>query len=360
MTARAIAEEVIDLSGIRAAVDQVLEEFLAGKARSAGSGPLADFVDVVRGMLRAGGKRVRPVLCVCGWHAAGGGARLDEVLRAAASLELFHTFALIHDDVIDGSDTRRGMPTAHRIFQAGREGEAGGEEAARFGTGSAILLGDLTLVWSYELLAGPGLAPASDRVLGDVLGAMRTEATLGQYLDLRASGQLDADLEGAMEIVRYKTAKYTIERPLHVGAVLAGAGSRLLEACTAYALPVGEAFQLRDDLLGVFGQPGATGKSDLDDLRAGKRTPLVAVAMQRAGAGQRMTLTTLLGQPGLGPHEAAAIRSILEETGARAAVEEMIAVRYRQALRSLDLSGFPAPVVTALRDIAHRVTARSS
>lgn len=359
MTPAVTAAESLDLTAIRAAVNETIKGFLSAKLDSLDSDNLFPFVGVLRRMLGSGGKRVRPVLCVCGWHAAGGGPDMDVVLRAAASLELFHTFALIHDDVMDGSDTRRGHPTAHRHFQATRHGGTD-ELAVWFGVSSAILLGDLTMMWSDELLTGAQMDPATAKALWPVLDAMRTEVMLGQYLDLLATGQVDADLDGAMELVRYKTAKYTIERPLHVGAVLAGAGTAELEMCTAYALPIGEAFQLRDDLLGVFGDPATTGKSDLDDLREGKRTPLVAIAMSRVNARQRKTLTGLLGRPDLGPDEAADIRSVLEDTGARAAVEKMINDRYEQAMGALDRSGFRPAAVAALRDIARAVTVRSS
>ncbi|MFE2934996.1 polyprenyl synthetase family protein [Streptomyces sp. NPDC059278] len=357
-TATAVADS-LDLAAVRQAVDRTLTEFLSAKAESADSAALPELIDVLSRFVTAGGKRLRPLLCVCGWYAAGGGPEADVALRAAASLELFHAFALIHDDVMDGSDTRRGHPTAHRALEAAR---ACGDGASTewFGVSGAILLGDLALVWSDEILTNATVSAQQHQALRPVLDAMRSEVMLGQYLDLLATGQVTGDLKEAMDVVRYKTAKYTIERPLHVGAVLAGGRTADLEACSAYAIPVGEAFQLRDDLLGVFGDPRVTGKSDLDDLREGKRTPLVALAVQRADERQLSVLKSLLGRHDLDGEGAVSVRRILEETGARRRVEEMIASRYEQAMRALDSVGFPTAVTAALQEIARAATTRSS
>ncbi|MFB7917122.1 polyprenyl synthetase family protein [Streptomyces sp. NPDC056061] len=349
----------LDLAAVRQAVDSTLTRFLSAKAESTDSAELPELIGILSRFVTAGGKRLRPLLCMCGWYAAGGGPEAGVALHAAASLELFHAFALIHDDVMDGSDTRRGHPTAHRALEAVR---AGGDGASTewFGVSGAILLGDLALVWSDELLTGATMSARQHRALRPVLDAMRSEVMLGQYLDLLATGRVTGDLEEAMDVVRYKTAKYTIERPLHVGAVLADGSAADLEACSAYALPVGEAFQLRDDLLGVFGDPRVTGKSDLDDLREGKRTPLVALAVQRADESQLSVLRSLLGRQDLDAEGAAAVRRILEATGARRRVEDMIADRHGQALHALDRAGFPPAVTAALREIARAATKRSS
>ncbi|GAB7030498.1 polyprenyl synthetase family protein [Streptomyces sp. NPDC021749] len=358
-TAPAVAD-FLDLAAVRREVDRTLSQFLSAKTEAAGSAELPHLVDVLRRFVSSGGKRLRPLLCVCGWYAAGGGPTLDVALRAAASLELFHAFALIHDDVMDGSETRRGQPSAHRALQAVRAGEADSAAAEWFGVSGAILLGDLALVWSDELLTSAAMSAEQHQALRPVLDAMRSEVMLGQYLDLLATGQVTGDLQQAMDVVRYKTAKYTVERPLHVGAVLAGGPASVLDTCTAYALPVGEAFQLRDDILGVFGDPKDTGKSDLDDLREGKRTPLVALAVQRADERQLFVLKSLLGRPDLDADGAAAVRRVFEATGARRRVEEMIKSRYAQGVNALADAGFPPAVTTALREIARAATVRSS
>lgn len=189
---------------------------------------------------------------------------------------------------------------------------------------------------------------------------MRSEVMYGQYLDVTAAGRPTGDMEQALCIARYKTAKYTVERPLHIGAALAGAPPAVREALSAYALPVGEAFQLRDDLLGVFGSPEVTGKPALDDLREGKHTVLVALALQRADALQRRTLHTLLGNPRLDETEATRIRELLITTGARAEVEKMIGTLRAQALRALETAPFPPSAVADLRRLADIATARPS
>ncbi|MFI9260276.1 polyprenyl synthetase family protein [Streptomyces sioyaensis] len=359
MTAPAPVADTLDLAAVRMAVDRTLEDFLTDKLKRTDVDEMPELIGYLGRFLGSGGKRLRPLLCVCGWYAAGGGPELDVVLRAAASLELFHAFALIHDDVMDGSDTRRGHPSAHRALEAVR-GDGDARAAEWFGVSSAILLGDLALVWSDELLTGSPMTAGQHHAVRPVLDAMRSEVMQGQYLDLLATGKVTGDLKQAMDVVRYKTAKYTVERPLHVGAVLAGGSHAGLEACTAYALPVGEAFQLRDDLLGVFGDPRVTGKSDLDDLREGKRTPLVAMAVQRADEQQLRVLKTLLGRPDLDAEGAGAIRGVLEATGARQRVEEMITDRHAAALQALERSGFPPAVTAALKDIAGAATVRSS
>src|ERR1041384_706255 len=213
------------------------------------------FVQALADFLAAGGKRLRPLLCVTGWHAAvGERTPPPAVIRVAAALEMFHAFALIHDDVMDQSSLRRGHPTVHRAL-AGQRLAAGDSpvSAERFGVGGALLVGDLALTWSDELIHTAGLGPAQLTAILPVLNVMRTEIMYGQYLDLVATGSPTDDVERALTIARYKTSKYSIERPLHIGAVLAGAGHDLLGALTGYALPLGEAFQLRADLLGAFG-----------------------------------------------------------------------------------------------------------
>ncbi|MGW7595436.1 polyprenyl synthetase family protein, partial [Streptomyces rubiginosohelvolus] len=265
-------------------------------------------------------------------------------------LEMFHAFALIHDDVMDDSDTRRGRPTIHRTLAALCATDRRPEQIERFGVSGAVLLGDLALTWSDELLHSAGLTPVQFDAVLPLLSEMRTEVMLGQYLDLQATGELTDDVEATLTVNRYKTAKYTIERPLHVGAAVAGAGPEAMEAFTAYALPLGEAFQLRDDLLGVYGDPESTGKSQLDDLRAGKNTTLIALARLRS----------LIGNPLLDERDAATIQEIFAATTARDAVEQMIDDRRTQALRALDDAPFTADAVNALKQIARMATVRNS
>ena len=261
------------------------------------SDDLEPLLDALTSLL-AGGKRLRPAFCYWGWRGAGGGDT-EEAVRAATSLELLQACALVHDDVMDGSDTRRGQPSAHRRFAALHRGSSWLGSPEAFGTGAAILLGDLCLAWSDELLFDSGLPSEALLRAKPVYDVMRTELMAGQYLDLLEQARGGGSVERALRVVRYKAAKYTIERPLHLGGTLAGAGPELLDVYTAYGLPLGEAFQLRDDVLGVFGDPAETGKPAGDDLREGKRTVLIATAVERATPAQAAQLRRHLGDPGL-------------------------------------------------------------
>ncbi|MFD9010386.1 polyprenyl synthetase family protein [Streptomyces sp. NPDC059552] len=356
--ADALQPEVLDPSGIGRAVDARLAGFLEAKRLAAVEGGFpAEVVDVLEGLALSGGKRIRPLLSVVGWQAAGGLGDRRPVLGAAAALEMFHVFALIHDDVMDASPTRRGRPSVHEALTARYQDRP---DPARLGASAAILVGDLAMAWSDELLHTAGLTSAQLTAALSVVAAMRTELMYGQYLDLLATGRPTADSTAALRIARFKSAKYTIERPLHLGAVLAGAGEDLCSALTAFAVPLGEAFQLRDDLLGVFGDPACTGKPALSDLREGKHTVLVALALQGATGTDRRLLETLLGDSDLDIEGAARICGVLESSGARAAVEELIASRHRQALQALDACGLPAAAAAALRSIASAATERTA
>ncbi|MFE5331323.1 polyprenyl synthetase family protein [Embleya sp. NPDC056575] len=356
MTYPPAAGERIDMTVVREQVDAVLEEFLAGKAREAAEcGHPPEVVPVVRDFLAADGKRIRPVLCVVGWHAAGGRGERHAILRVAASLELFVTFALIHDDIMDDSATRRGRPTVHRLLA---KRYADHRRPERMGADAALLVGNLALIWSRELLHSAGLDADRARAVHAVDDTLQAEVMFGQYRDLLGGDRFDEDVEAALAIVRYKTAGGTVQRPLQLGAAVAGAGPDLANVFTALGLPLGEAFQLRDDLLGVFGRPDSTGKPNLDDLREGKRTVLLALALRRADAEQQATLRALVGRADLDEDGARRIRVVLEATGARRGVEDMITARYRRALRVLDEAAFAPAPDAALRELALAATAR--
>ncbi|WP_225986953.1 polyprenyl synthetase family protein [Streptomyces spectabilis] len=341
---------VFDPAGVRSAVEERLAAFLGAKERLAAEQDFpAEVVEVLRDLVLGGGKRVRPVLCVAGWCAAGGRGDEGPVLQVAASLEMFHTFALVHDDVMDRSATRRGRPSAHEAFAARHRGRPG---AARLGVDTAVLLGDVALVWSDELLHTAGLGADRFAAVTSVLDGMRTELMYGQYLDLLGTGCPSTDLEAALRIARFKSAKYTVERPLQLGAVLAGADAGVCAALSAFGLPLGEAFQLRDDLLGVFGDTPQTGKPVAEDLREGKHTVLLALALRRAVGGERDLLTGLSREMPPGPGQVAQIRAVLEGTGARAEVERLIEERRGRAQRALEDAGLPPSAGAVLRAAA--------
>jgi len=365
MTAAPVVPDTIDFTDLRKRVDDLLESFFDDKAGLAATRRLpGEVTALLRDFVLSGGKRLRPLLCTVGWSAAAPDTPPpDFVVRAAASLELFHAFALIHDDVMDGTHLRRGSPTVHRAFA---DHHAPRRDAVRLGEHCAILAGDLAHVWSDELLSTasppPGAVPAVHRVMD----LMRWEVMFGQYLDLLASGppgpefETDAAEERALQIIRYKTARYTVEHPLHLGAALAEADPPVYAALSAYALPIGEAFQLRDDLLGTFGDPATTGKPSLDDLREGKGTLLLALAMRSADAAQRDTLRRLIGRPDLTERDARLVRSVLDDTGAHAAVETLILARLDQACQALEQADLPPAATAALRTLASASTRRNT
>ncbi len=305
----------------------------------------ADVIDAGDTLL-SGGKRLRAAFCVAGWSAAGGPAPAQNdaaVIIAGSSLELFQAAALVHDDVMDGSLTRRGRPAAHRQFAAihGLRSWLGSPDL--FGEAAAILLGDLLLVTSARELnqALREIPAAAAARAQDVYDLMTAEVTLGQYLDMQAQAapwdaDLAVDLDRAVRVVRAKSARYSVEHPTVLGAAMAGGDEPLLALLGRFGLPIGEAFQLRDDVLGVFGDPEVTGKPAGDDLREGKRTILVAVAMDRASAAARETLTAALGRSDLDGSDLDDARDILISTGALADVEARIDRRTEAGLRALE------------------------
>ncbi len=296
----------------------------------------------LRTYVLAGGKRLRPAFCF--WAFVGAGGRADDpaVTDAGAALEMLHTAALIHDDIIDGSPRRHGADTVHVRFRELHRSRGWSGHPQHFGEGSAIVIGDLALVYSSRLMSG---APAEAAA---VFEEMRLEVNVGQYLDVLGTAQGIADPEQgaarAQRICRYKTAKYTIERPLHLGAALAAPGrlDELAGPLSEFGLPLGEAFQLRDDILGVFGDPAVTGKPVADDLREGKPTLLASLAASRVTGRERRWFSDRFGAADLGEADVLALQKLIEETGARAEVEATIAslvARSEAALERLRLTG---------------------
>ncbi|WP_285545338.1 polyprenyl synthetase family protein [Streptomyces lavendulae] len=343
------------------AVEAVLEEFLREKAAAALAEGLPGEVPGLLGdFVGAGGKRVRPSLCLLGWRAARGPRGDPRAIRVAASLELFHAFALIHDDLMDHSDTRRGRPTLQHFLTARHQVGRTHTAAARLGAAAALLAGDVALAWSAELLHTAGLTHAQ---LATALGrtdAMRTQVMYGQYLDLLSTGRPGPDTGIPWKVIRCKTAGYTFVHPLLLGAELAGAGSALTNALAEYGWAAGEAFQLGDDLLGVFGRPDETGKPNGDDLREGKHTLLAALAYERADAVQRAALDRHLGDAGLDEDGACRLREVLTATGAHDAVRRTVRERCRAAVQALEGAPVPEAVRRALTDLAAALASRTS
>jgi geranylgeranyl diphosphate synthase type I len=347
---------------VRETVGSALDEFIDAKREQLAvvGDDLTPLVELARSAV-GGGKRLRPAFAYWGWRAAGGNpAKARSMLVAAAAIELVHASALVHDDVMDDSATRRGAPAAHRRLRELRLPAADERQAARFGRSGAILLGDLLLSWSDELLCSSGLRPkqlARARVYFDRL---RTEVVAGQYLDVLAQTGRNSTAADAMRVIRYKSAKYTIERPLQFGAAIGNADQRLLTALSTYGIPLGEAFQLRDDVLGVFGQEGLTGKPTGDDIREGKRTLLIARAIAKATPQQAEVLRRQLGRPDVDAAGIGAVQLVLRDSGALAAVETVISELTAASLHALRHAPIEsAEVREALRLMTDRVTNRS-
>jgi geranylgeranyl diphosphate synthase type I len=351
-----------DVDRFRTDLQHVLDAFVAEQAAGVAElGPDATrLTDAAAGAV-TGGKRLRAMFC----HTAFHGVRLpaDEteergLLRAAGALELLHASALVHDDFMDASDTRRGRPAVHRAFEAEARDAGWPGQPEPYGAAAAILLGDLLLAWADELLRDCGLPQADVLEALRVFDVTRTEVITGQFLDVSVQARGRSTVEEAMRVLRFKSAKYSVERPLHVGATLAGGDDRVRSALSSYGVPLGEAFQLRDDLLGVFGDPAATGKPAGDDLTEGKRTVLVALALEEADAADAERLDAALGTP-LGEDEVADLQRLIDRTGAPGRVEKRIEELTADALTALEAAPLTEPAKVRLAELARAATQRT-
>ena len=330
---------------VRGLVERALYAFLEDRRRALPDAE--DLLAELERVARSGGKRLRPAFCVWGYR-AGGGTDDDSIVRAAASLELLHTFAIIHDDVMDRSPFRRGTPATYRQLATGafRRG------ADRFGVSAAILAGDLAMALAGELWWTAGFDGEALSHGGRIYHAMRAEVIGGQYLDLLAAARGDATPEETRRISVLKSGRYTVERPLLIGAALAAAPDQVRHALAAFGAPLGEAFQLHDDLIGAFGDPHVTGKDADGDLREGKQTLLVALARKAATPEQRATLDELLGADDLTPVGAERLRTVLRDTGAEDEVRDTISSLLAQARAVLDAGVIPSEPAAALLSLA--------
>lgn len=340
---------------------------------------LAPLIDFSRQFL-SGGKRFRALFCYWGWQSvraadspfdifAGDSTKLDlsPAISAAGALEIFHAAALVHDDIIDNSDIRRGAASAHKLFEGmhGTNGWAGSQ--VEFGRAAAILLGDLLLGWSDELF-DEGLSAVTDptaaRLARAEFNRMRTEVTAGQYLDILDERawltQPESELlDRALRVIVYKSAKYTVQAPLVIGAALAGASAAQLQSLRSFGLPLGIAYQLRDDLLGVFGDTSVTGKPSGDDLREGKRTALIALAREALPAGPRRILDELLGDAGLDVAQIETLQRTIVDSGAVDRVESLIAAHVAEAVAVLEESPISPAAKSQLLTLTETVTRRA-
>ena len=355
----------MDFDGIRGltgAINASLAEFFERESqylREIGS-ELEPVADALGHFLLDSGKRLRPLFATIGFLGAGGELS-PEILKATSSLELVHVCALIHDDVMDASDTRRNAPAIHKQFEALHDSEHLHGSSAQFGVASAILLGDLALVWAAKALHESGAPSQSILRSLPFYDEMRVELMAGQYLDMYEQALASESVERSLKVARFKSGKYSIERPLHFGASLAPEfAAQVIESYSNYGLPLGEAFQLRDDAIGVFGDPEKTGKPAGDDLREGKRTVLVATTLSKANVIQRTEFLQLFGRKDLDLAQIETLRSIIVETGALAELETIIEEMTFKAHNALTTGGITPSAVALLEEMAIAATQRTA
>ena len=347
----ALVEALDSPESIAAEVSIQLEAFLAEKAAEFEAiSPDATAIGDALTEFTRGGKRIRPVLLWWGFQLAGGDVRagtdtgpsadvIAGLAQAAGSLELLHAAALIHDDVIDNSDTRRGRPALHRQFEARHQRSGFHGDGASFGVSASIVIGDICLALSEELFERSQETLGDSRSARELRGVVRRDVMVGQYLDVLAEVIPLGDAriaDRAWEVLSFKSAKYSVEQPLLLGAALAGADSEQLKEISAFGLPLGQAFQLRDDVLGIAGDPEATGKPAGDDIREGKRTVLIAETASRIPADRLEVLAARLGDPDLTDAEVAECVGMISDSGGLAAVESFIADKHAHAATIVD------------------------
>ncbi|NKX54954.1 polyprenyl synthetase family protein [Arthrobacter mobilis] len=357
-----VAEQAV----YRQAVADGLGSFLDLKRREllAAAPDAAALVDAIAD-LTEGGKRLRALLAYWGWRGAGGSEAAPEAVRAGVALELFQAAALIHDDIIDRSDTRRGKPSVHRQFESLHRSRGWSLAADRYGLAAALLTGDLCLSLSEEAFSSIDAGAGSGSEARRIFNQMRTEVMAGQYLDVleEAAGPsrpAGTAVERALQILRFKSAKYSTVHPLCLGGALAGGSRQLLQSYADFALPLGEAFQIRDDVLGVFGDPAATGKPAGDDLREGKRTVLIGHTLNNCSKAERRYLEEHLGSPLIEDSTIEELRALIIRSGALAAAERMIADLTSAAYGHLEQLAVSPEVSGALRTLADAAVRRNS
>lgn len=344
---------------VRRAVDSAVEQFLESAAVDlitidAALSPVA--TELVQ--FASTGKRIRPLFGYCGWLAAGSRGEEDAVVRSVAALELVQVAALIHDDIIDDSESRRGRPTAHVGFEQLHRHAGWTGDGTKFGISAAIIAGDLALVFADRMLHESGLDMPTLRRVRPAFDQMRVEVMSGQYLDILAQAHpaspADA-LRAALNVARLKSASYTVARPLHIGAAIADASEDTVAALLEYGDHIGIAFQLRDDILGVFGDPKQTGKPAGDDLREGKRTALIALAQPHLTAGD----LTGFGDRALAADDIDRLRLVISNSGALEQVEQLIAEHAAKAYQAIAGPHITAAGRSALHELGTKATARA-
>jgi geranylgeranyl diphosphate synthase type I len=361
----ASAQSLEQLKSLRERVEAQLKDFLTtqGDYFTAIAPELKPAASSLSAFVVNGGKRFRPLFAAVG--AMGAGSQLsDAEIRAFSSLELLQACALVHDDLMDASDTRRGEPAIHKLFESMHASEKYQGKATQFGLSAAVLIGDLALIWSDLMLNSSGVSNDSLLAALSVHDEMRVELIAGQYLDVFEQARGTQSVAQALNIARYKSAKYTIERPLHLGAAIAmpdtAKRAQIVSIYSEFGLPLGEAFQLRDDLLGVFGDPKVTGKPSGDDLREGKRTVLMAMTHDRISGSAEAEFMKEFGNHNISESAIARLQEIISETGAAMHVEDLIEELTSTALEAINRDEIDSQVRELLTQMAIIATKRNT
>lgn len=343
--------------GLRRAVLDRVADFVAARCAAELGSCGVDVAGDILTKFVDGGKCLRSTFMYLGWLC--GAPASDAALSATASLELLHAFALLQDDVMDDSTSRRGRPAAHVQFADwhARRGLSG--SSRRFGESAAVLLGDLCLIWAEQMLHASGLRRHHLARGWARYDAMRTELAVGQFADLAIDVRELPTLDAVLEVARRKSGNYTVRRPLEIGAAMAGCADQMLAALGDYGSAIGEAFQLRDDILGIFGTPAATGKPS-KDLIERKATSVVVAAYQLADGPARRQLRELMAGDRLDQSALDHWQGLIVATGAVQWIEELIAARVQEAQKALDCSMIAQPVTAALLDMAGLCTQRAA
>jgi geranylgeranyl diphosphate synthase, type I len=357
------APSTLELAG---AVTDQLREYLQERRRDAAyiGAEYSALTAALEEFVLRGGKRLRPAFAYWGWRAVAAAPDTEDsgVLRLFSALELLHACALVHDDVIDDSATRRGRPTVHEQFAGVHRRGGWRGSGSRFGISAAILLGDLALVWADDIVASAELPLDARRRVQRVWADIRTEVLGGQYLDIVAEASGAESIGSAMAVNTYKTASYTVSRPLQLGVAAAADRPDVLAAFHDLGTDLGVAFQLRDDLLGVYGDPAVTGKPSGDDLRSGKRTVLLAEAIERAerdDPAAAKLLRTSIGTE-LTDRQVRELCDVIATVGALAAVETRIDTLTRRALDILSDAPITEQAKIGLAELARLAANRSA
>lgn len=356
------------LAAISARLDAILNAELGERISEYGP-ESALLLDAAREAV-GGGKRMRAQFAIAGWAAVAGmrdaeAKEPDELWGLCASLELFQAAALVHDDLIDNSDTRRGKPAAHKALESRHLDRDWFGDAEEFGRSAAVILGDLLVAISDDALEDAIAGHPHAAAVRLAYRAMRRDVTVGQFLDIAeesawAKAPDSEHAQRAMRLIDLKSARYSVQMPLLIGATFAGADAAQLDALGSFGAPLGMAFQLRDDVLGVFGDPAVTGKPVGDDLRQGKRTLLIALTREAVPAGTRVTIDELLGDKQLGDAQVALLQETIRTSGALERVEHLISEYVAHARSALAGARLANAAVNDLRELARAASVRLS